>query len=614
MFIALLLTIGSLFFIQTYISNRENTQASYEKLEQIKEKIQQNAAEVQDLTNNLGQSSLAKARAFAYIISQNPELIKSKSNLQKLCDLLIVDEVHVIDGDGILRYGTVDSFINFNFADGEQTKPFLEILKNPELEIIQEPQPNAAANILFQYIGVRRLDEPGIVQVGVRPEVLEELLKNTEIDKVLSDFTFQDNGYVFAIDLQTQTILSHQDKNLIGKTLSEIGYPDSLLTSSVSTLTYNGTKIHYVTEIYEDMIIGTMLSDKYYYNNRNRQTLMVSISVFIIFIVLLLFISSFVNQKFVKAIHNIINSLTQITGGNLNIVIQEKGNQDFALLSQSINSMVSSIKENMEKNHMLLIEQQTNMEKSQSLIINIKKVCDEIEQISNETLHISQQIHSGSDEQKMGVENLHEKMQDLSTELSSNAQASIDISDKTNVSVHNMLETRKKIDLLSDSISEIANVSVNIEKIIGEINDIAQQTNMLSLNASIEAARAGEAGRGFAVVASQVGELASRSTQAAAKTSSLILNSIEVIQKGKHITDSTVQEFLQVASEIEQTGHDVEKLANMADEQVNIVTNAVEQLNQILDVVERNSEVSRNSEATSQKLAQEATILRNLFS
>ena len=87
----------------------------------------------------------------------------------------------------------------------------------------------------------------------------------------------------------------------------------------------------------------------------------------------------------------------------------------------------------------------------------------------------------------------------------------------------------------------ITETSREIENIIAAIEDIASQTNLLSLNASIEAARAGEAGRGFAVVADQIGKLANDSAQSAISTKELIVKSLEEIEKGNKIVHETME-------------------------------------------------------------------------
>lgn len=612
MLIALIITVVGIFTFQTITANYDNISSSQEKLSSVKEQLQNNDADIAQLTENLGQSALAKARAFAYMIDQNPRILKDKSALENICSLLIVDEVHVTDKNGILKYGNIDEYIGLDFNSGEQTKPFLKIISDPSLEIVQEPQPNAAAGTLFQYIGVTRLDEPGIVQVGVRPEILEEMLSSTSIDKVLSTISFGNTGYIFAIDSATQNILAEKNTDLIGTSAIDAGYPQEIFSGGNGRVRINGISSHYVSEIYDNMIIGTILPDSEYYQDRTSQTIIFSICTFLIFVALILIINNMLNKKVVCGIQSICADLEKITGGNLDTVIEEKENPEFIMLSGSINTMVSSIKTNIEQNELLLMKQKEDMQTSISMIDRVKKACENLEKVSQETLKISQELQSGSKEQQHSVDSLNSTMDDLTMKLRESADVSIHISETTNHSVEDMMQTRNKMKLLSGSITEISDTSMEIEKIISEIDAIAAQTNMLALNASIEAARAGEAGRGFAVVASQIGELAARTTEAAKETNCLIMSSLEAVSRGKETADSTVQEFLRVVDDIEQSGKNVAEISSMAHRQVSLVLNAAEGLNLISKVAEKNSIVSDKSEITSQNLAKEAGNLRYL--
>ena len=132
-------------------------------------------------------------------------------------------------------------------------------------------------------------------------------------------------------------------------------------------------------------------------------------------------------------------------------------------------------------------------------------------------------------------------MNQLTEELNNSVNATAAVTAATGTTSDKILQTQSRMELLKDSMQKISDMSIEIEKIIGEINSIAQQTNMLSLNASIEAARAGDMGKGFAVVAKQVGELATRSAQAARETSELIMNSINAVEDGRAITDQDHQ-------------------------------------------------------------------------
>lgn len=612
MALAMLVTVIAIFGFQTIVSMKDNTQIGYDRLEALKERMQSNDEAVKQLTDTLGQSSLAKARAFAFMVKQKPELLQSVSELQKICDLLMVDEIHYINTEGVLQYGSISEYFGMDFATNDQTKPFLEILKDPNLEIVQEPQPNAASQQLFQYIGVSVKDGTGFVQVGVRQEVLEEKLKSTAVDKALGDFKVGNTGYAFVIDLDTKNILAHPNAELIGTPSGDAGFTEKMLAGGKGKATIDKTSGYYTAEIYDDMLIGTMLPASEYNAARTSQTLVVSASMFIIFLALIFLINGLVNRKIVKGVHRISEKLKNIADGDLDTVVTENGNREFKMLSDSINAMVSNIRNNLEKNESLLEKQKEDVEKSNALMRSIKVVCENIDHVSQETLSISQSLNTGSTEQEEAVEGLHMIMNRLTEKLKESAQTSIEISGNTNRSVENMIRTKDNMNSLSDSIEEIANASIKIENIISKIDAIATQTNMLSLNASIEAARAGEAGKGFAVVAGQVGELAARSTQAAKETTDLITSSIEAVNRGKEITEETVQEFLKVVQDIESAGREVEQVASMANEQVTVVLDAVESLNLIYSVVEKNSVISENSEVTSESLANEASKLREM--
>lgn len=610
MVVALFITIIGIFGMQTFMNQRDNTNSSYEKLDTVKQKLQSNEAEIAQLTNSLGESSLAKARAFAYMIEQDPELINNKSTMNEICSFLAVDELHVVDERGIITHSTVDAYVGFDMGSGEQTIPFLDIIDDPSIELAQEPQLNATQGILFQYIGVARKDAKGLVQVGVRPEVLEEMLAGTTTDVVLGSFDFKDTGYLFAVDKETNQILAHKNRALIGTDAAEAGFGN--LTAGKGEATVDGVKGYYVVEEYEDMLIGTMLPAGEYYAVRMNQTIVVFISMLIIFIVLILVLDFLINKKIVRGIQNIAGELQKVTEGNLELVVEEKGNPEFELLSNSINQMVSSIKSSITENENLLEKQKMDMELTEVLIEEIKHACDNMEKVSNATLGNANEISKGTQEQKAELDNLHHIMDSLTNQLKQGAETSGQVSGNTQASVKRMLKAKEDMAVLMDTIEEISDTSMEIEKIIDEIHSIASQTNMLSLNASIEAARAGEMGKGFAVVATQVGQLASKSAQAVKETTDLIMNTLNVVSKGKEIAGTVVNEFMTVVDDMEGENRNILNIAGMAESQVTAVTEAMNGLQRIAQVVENNVEISHNSQKTSEDMVREMELLYNL--
>ena len=597
---AFVVTIVFIFALQTIVAQKDNTDLAVEKLEMVKEKLLSNDSEIEKLTNSLGENNLAKTRAFAEILATDETLLTDEKRLQEICDELMVNELHVIDEKGIITHSTISGYIGFDMNSGEQSAAFMVIVDDPTIEIVQEPQKNVIEGTVIQYIGVARLDEKGLVQVGIRPEILEETLANTEIDVVLKDMDYGENGYVFAIDIESGLVLAHPNEELIGKKAEEIGV---LIEAGEGKTKIDGTTGYYVAEEYDGMLIGTFLPSDEYYEARTNQTIVVALSMLIIFVVLLVVINRTVDKKIVKGIHNLATSMKKIAGGNLEIVVKEESNPEFIQLSRDINTMVESIRNSMSDNQKLLIQQKADMENTISIVNNIKNVCGELGTVSQQTLSSADDIFRGTEQQKQSIGDLEQIMETLVAELNNSADASVVVTKTTEEAVTTILNTQKQMDILQKAIENISNMSREIESIIVEIEDIASQTNLLALNASIEAARAGDTGRGFAVVATEVGNLAARSSQAAGETNELITNSIKAISEGLKLTKDTAATFESVVEEIEHANTEVEQIAEMVRKNVAVVGQAVTEIDKITHVVKTNAEISESSKQISTNMA-----------
>lgn len=601
MIVALTVTIIAIFTLQTVTNSYSNKVSSQNKLTDVKEKLAGNEANIAQLTENVGQNNLAKARAFADMLAAQPSIADDQAKLLEIRDRLMVNEVHIIDEEGIITSSTVDAYVGFDMKSGEQSNAFMVIVDDPSIEIVQEPQENVAEKIIMQYIGVARTDAKGFVQVGVRPEVLEKALAGTDISVVLNEIDFGTNGYVYAIDKESGMLLAYPDTALIGTSAVEAGFPQDFTGHGKAKI--NGVSGYYNGEENGDMIIGTFLPASEYYAARRNQTLIVSLSMLVIFGALLVMINRMVDSKIVQGINNITNGTKEIAEGNFDIIIDEKGNPEYEQLSSSINKMVESICQSMRENEKLMDQQEQDVENNRILIQNVKDACRELSQVSGKTLENADSIYNGTERQEKAVSDLEKIMEQLTQELNNSVNASNEITAASAATAGEIVETQSQMTLLQNSMQKISDMSMQIEKIIDEINSIAEQTNLLSLNASIEAARAGESGRGFAVVASQVGELAARSAQAAKETNELITNSLQAVKEGQDITEQTVTTFGVVVKNIEQSRHDVESISQMVQQNVSIVDLAVKQLVQITNVVTENVDISQNTKEASSNMA-----------
>lgn len=251
-----------------------------------------------------------------------------------------------------------------------------------------------------------------------------------------------------------------------------------------------------------------------------------------------------------------------------------------------------------------------------STLTEIQAASDQVDSSSTEIAGASQSLSEGTTEQASAIQELTSSLETVAGLADESAKKTQDAYDNVKKSTDQAEEEMKKMDELTDEMRKITEISKEIENIITAIEDIASQTNMLSLNASIEAARAGEAGRGFAVVADQIGKLASDSAQSAVSTRELIVKTMEEIDKGNAITTSTSVAFKNVIKDMKEfaiIARDTHETAKSQAEALDQVSLGIDQISAVVQSTAASSEESATiSELLSQK-ASELDRLVNRF-
>lgn len=233
---------------------------------------------------------------------------------------------------------------------------------------------------------------------------------------------------------------------------------------------------------------------------------------------------------------------------------------------------------------------------------------------SNNLAQASQEIAEGATNQSAAIEELQATFADITDGVE---KASEKLNDTYRIAQEYAEEadhSHTEMQGMVDVIGRINDTSKQIENIISEIEDIASQTNLLSLNAAIEAARAGEAGKGFAVVAEQIRSLSEQSAKAAVDTRQLIESAIAVSNEGNEAAERVSTSIEKVINGMKEVADSSQKLSKIAEEQVNAMEQADAGINQISDVVQSNSASAEETSATSEELSAQAETMNTLIS
>lgn len=243
---------------------------------------------------------------------------------------------------------------------------------------------------------------------------------------------------------------------------------------------------------------------------------------------------------------------------------------------------------------------------------SINQVAELVAITSERVSEGAQVLSTGTTEQAASIEELIATITEISQQVKNNANSAKDAKNKVSNVSEEVLSCNTQMQEMISAMQEIDKTSTEIVNIIETINDIAFQTNLLSLNAAIEAARAGETGKGFAVVADQVRDLAGRSAQATKSTAQLIEISQTAVNNGSSIVDKTAELLTESVNGAKTAAKMVDTISEASERQAFSVSQITLGVDQISAVVQTNSATAQESAAASEELNQQAKTLKDL--
>ncbi len=462
---------------------------------------------------------------------------------------------------------------------------------------------------------------------------------------VMSSYKIGRGGYILLLS-QSGTFLYHPQNDIIQKNIADIDISknvvDAVLSGSNTFLRYTAGGVPKYGSVEPagetGYIIVSNLPVLEYYSLLIGMVIALVI-IFIIGIVLIAFNIKRSAAKLTKPILELNKIAQQLADGDLDVHLHIESEDEIGELGESIGKTVSRLKEyivyidetaevlaeisNGHLNISLKNDYVGEFQKIKDALINISDSMNEVMEGINETSErvsvgatelasASQMIAEGAELQAASVEEIAATTNTVADHVENSRRDAEHAARETEHVTEMIEQNQEKMTLMMNAMNEIRQTSQQVVGIIQTIEEIADQTNLLSLNASIEAARAGEAGKGFSVVADEIGKLATESSKAASTTRDLIEISMEEINKGNTIADSAMNALRESVSAVGGVNHMIRKTAENAAVQAESMEQLRSGIDEIARAIQDNSAASQETSATSEELASHAEVLNKM--
>lgn len=329
-------------------------------------------------------------------------------------------------------------------------------------------------------------------------------------------------------------------------------------------------------------------------------------------------------------IETAVKAASEIEKGNLNYVIEYESENEFGMLMNSMREIMRIVKTYMEDINATLSKMAEGdmtasiekeyigdfaplkvninriMEDFHEIIAGLRKTSGEVAAGSAQVAGGSQTLSEGTTEEAGVIEELVATVNEVAEKVEKNAEQAKKAKELSSQTDQYVVEGNDQMELMVEAMKEIQDNTNEIQKIVQNIESIASQTNLLSLNASIEAARAGEQGKGFAVVANEIGNLADESGKATKDTIELINKCMSATRKGAETVNTAAEALQKIVEGTKETEEAVVSIATASAEQSESLRQIVEGIDQVSVVIQSNAEVSEESASASEQLSKQA--------
>ena len=442
-----------------------------------------------------------------------------------------------------------------------------------------------------------------------------------DITEMVSEIRFMgsDTGFAFLVDANSNTILAHKDKSLNAQLINEME-PGSLLAEVSKLIQEQDYNINTIKDGNENYFVLTQpvegtswrlvscVAEGEVFGDLNRM-LFIYVAIAIVVIVLVAIIINRIIGYTILPIKKLTEGITQITDGDFTVAINPKGNDEIAVMSTALKKYIDTMNDIIKSIRIISsnlddkagiskrvsgVLSNTAKEQSQSM----KNMEASIDQLANAVFELAK--NAAMLAQVVNTANEHGEKVNEKIEVSVAAtEKGFKGMQKVQVTMEDIVLSIKE---LSKSVESVSESTKEINGIVALIEDIASQTNLLSLNASIEAARAGEAGRGFAIVASEIGHLADISSKSTHQISEIIekvnVQIGDMVDKTKHSVESIEENSVSINQACEIFEHIYTDISNTKD----LIQSILSEIQQVDDVASSMAVISEQQSASAEEI------------
>lgn len=333
-------------WFQFYINHESQYKESQLLFAQLERLISENQERLFTEEQRYTERAIQAAEVVAFIVDNNPSIVKSQAQLQILAQKYGLDEIHIFSPQGKIFAGTHPKYYGYTFESGEQIGFFAPMLKDRSLKLCQGVTPNTAEGIPMLYSAVWAQDGNAIVQIGLKPERLLKVRERQALDKLIFTIRLGAQGSLMIFDRDSQKVVASTIKRVVGTDLTKV-YAEYGEPEWGESFHYNYQGQNYCVYMHD---YGKYRFISFYSSHFLTKKVLLSTLLVLFYIgAVELVISWYVKRKLVDNLTKIVEDLRHIEEGKLETISSNTGILEFEEVTFYANKLLQSLRLNLKE-------------------------------------------------------------------------------------------------------------------------------------------------------------------------------------------------------------------------------------------------------------------------